>query len=177
MTTAIGISGSPSTTSKSRRLLAHGLLTLERDGIHGRIVDLGELPAAALLGREPAASLRDAVDGVVAANIVLLATPVYRASYSGLLKVFFDLLPPGALTGKVVVPMATGGSAAHALVIDHALRPLIASLGGLSTAAGVYGMDGQFGGDGAAAELIGAVEHAVREASALSTTLPSLSSR
>ena len=60
------------------------------------------------------------------------------AAYSGQLKAFFDLLPQAALAGKVAGLIATGAVAHHALAIDHALRPLVASLGGLSAAHAIY---------------------------------------
>jgi FMN reductase len=57
-----------------------------------------------------------------------VATPVYKASYSGLLKSWLDLMPQFGLTGKAVLPLATGGSAAHALALDYALRPVLTSM-------------------------------------------------
>jgi FMN reductase len=60
---------------------------------------------------------------------VVVGTPVYKASYSGVLKALLDLLPQYALTGKTVPPLVTGGSTAHVLAIDHALRPVLSSMG------------------------------------------------
>jgi FMN reductase len=164
MSEAIAISGSPSRESKSRRLLVHGVDRLARDGIHGRVVDLCDLPAGDLLGRARSAAIGDALAAVAAAPLVLVATPVYRASYSGLLKCFFDLLPQDALRGKVAIAMATGGSAAHSLVIDHGLRPLLASVGALVVATGIYGTDAQFSADGPDEALLALVNRAVTEA-------------
>jgi FMN reductase len=59
----------------------------------------------------------------------VVATPVYKASFSGLLKTLLDLLPQRALAGKVVFPLATGGTLAHVLVLDYALRPVLTALG------------------------------------------------
>src|SRR6266852_1938882 len=72
------------------------------------------------------------------------ALPIYRATYSGLLKVFFDLLPPDALARKVAIAIATGGGPSHLLAVDHGLRPLLASVGALVVATGIYGTDAQF---------------------------------
>jgi GNAT superfamily N-acetyltransferase len=58
-----------------------------------------------------------------------VATPVYQAAYSGLLKVFLDLLPQFAFRGKAVLPLVTGGSPAHVLAVDYALRPVLSQLG------------------------------------------------
>jgi FMN reductase len=123
------ISGSPKESSRSRRLL-DGLLANypSRDVICARI-DLGRLEADDLLGRTRSLAIADVLDSVYEADILAVSTPVYGASYSGLLKVFFDLFPAEALAGKVAVAVAAGGSPAHQLVLEHALRPLLASLG------------------------------------------------
>ena len=62
---------------------------------------------------------------VANAQLIVVATPVYKAAYSGLLKVFLDLLPQTALAGKTVLPLATGGSPHHMLALDCALRPVL----------------------------------------------------
>ena len=64
-----------------------------------------------------------------AASLSSSPTPVYKAAYSGLLKCLLDLLPQHALAGKTVLPLATGGSTAHVLAIDYALRPVLSSMG------------------------------------------------
>lgn len=171
----LAISGSPSSTSKSRRLLAYALERLRRDGAEARLVDLCDLPSDALLGRTRAPSVEAAVAAVAEAHVLLVGTPVYRASFSGLLKVFFDLLPQDALAGKVVIPIATGGTQAHQLVLDHSLRPLIASVGGVSVALGVYGTDAQFVGGEPDPVLIQRIDRAAVEALALAAQLSSAS--
>src|SRR5262245_38809846 len=168
----LGVSASPSgAASRSRELLELALAQLARAGASVTSVDLSRLSAAALLGREPDAAVTEALALVHGARILVVATPVYRATYSGLLKVFFDLLPHGALAGKVVVPIATGGSSAHQLAIDHGLRPLIASLGGLAAATGIYAQPEQFALGRAEPALVERVERAVAEAIDLSVTL------
>jgi len=89
-----------------------------------------ELPAQALLRAEfndPA--IVEAAALVAAADAVVVGTPVYKASYSGALKTFLDLLPQDGLAGKLVLPLATGGSQSHFLALDYGLRPVLASLG------------------------------------------------
>ena len=162
------ISGSPSRDSRSRQLLGRAARAFARAGARPLLVDLSQLPADALLGRTRAPPVDEALAAVADAQIVAVSTPVYRASYSGLLKVFFDLLPPGVLAGKVALPIATGGSAAHQLVIDHALRPLLASLDAMVVASGVYGTDSQFGPPtGPDAGLLARTDRAVQEALAI----------
>jgi FMN reductase len=63
------------------------------------------------------------------ADGLIIATPIFKASYSGLLKVFLDLLPQFALAGKAILPIATGGSAGHLLALDYGLRPVLQSMG------------------------------------------------
>ena len=163
MATALAISGSPSRQSKSRRLLEYGVTRLGERGIAATLLDLCDLPAGDLLGRTTSPAIERALAAIAEPRILLVATPVYRASFSGLLKVFFDLLPQDALAGKVALPIATGGGPAHALVIDHALRPLLASVGALVVSCGVYGIDSQFGAAAPDAALLARVDRGISE--------------
>jgi FMN reductase len=89
-----------------------------------------ELPASDLLaGVRDTPAVWEATDAVAHADGIVIATPVYKASYTGLLKVFLDLLPENALAGKVVLPLVTGGTIGHLLAIDYALRPVLTALG------------------------------------------------
>jgi FMN reductase len=166
---AVGISGSPSAASKSRALVEYALAQLGARGAVIELVDLAALPADALLGRRPAPETSGALDAVARARVVVAGTPVYRATYSGLLKVFFDLLPQDSLVGKIGIPLVTGHGLAHSLAVDHGLRPLFASLGATVVASGVYATSEQFVGCTPAPELFHAVDQAVREAVALAT--------
>jgi FMN reductase len=160
------ISGSPSPTSRSRTLLERArrrLAALDCDAV---VIDLASLPADALLGRRRDEQLARAIDTVAAANIIVASSPVYRATYSGLLKTFFDLLPQDALAAKVGVPILTGATVAHRLALDHGFRPLFASLGATSVSLGVYACDAQFE-DGPDQRLLEQVDHAIDEAVAL----------
>ena len=93
-----------------------------------------------------------------------MSTPVYRATFSGALKVFFDLLPQDALAGKTAVAVATGNTPGHLLAIDHGLRPLLASLGAVTVPTGVYGTDVQFKSGQVDARLLERLDRAVGEA-------------
>ena len=74
---------------------------------------------------------------------LLVATPIYKAAYSGLLKLFLDLLPTDGLRGKTVLPLATGGTVAHVLAIDYGLRPVLQSLGARHVLQGLFILDKQ----------------------------------
>jgi FMN reductase len=162
--TVVGVSGSPSATSKSRVLVEYALARLAERGVVTELVDLARLPADALLGRGSAPAVTAALEAAARARIVIAGTPVYRATYSGLLKLFFDLLPQDGLVGKVGVPIVTGHTAAHALSLDHGMRPLFASLGATVVASGVYAISAQFQDGRPSPELLRAVDRAAGEA-------------
>ena len=130
MSNVLVVSGSPSPTSKTELVgdhVAQRLAEYEWQTGHLRV---RTLPAAALLAADTTdPAIAEAADRVARADGIVLATPTYKASFSGLLKVFLDLLPQFGLTGKAVLPLATGGSTAHVLVLDYALRPVVHSLG------------------------------------------------
>src|SRR5690349_25053678 len=133
------------------------------------MVDLAGLPADPVLGRGASAAVAAAVAATIGARIIVAGTPVYRATYSGLLKVFFDLLPQDGLMGKIGVPIVTGHGAAHSLAVDHGMRPLSASLGATVVASGVYATSSQFQDGKPGPELLQAVDRSVHEALALAT--------
>jgi FMN reductase len=134
MTRVLAVNGSPSHPSRSRTLAVHVLDLLGG----GDVLDLAGLDPAALLALRSDPGVDAAVAQVAEADVLVVATPVYRATYTALTKSIFDLQQQGALAGTVVVPIATGYAAEHALAIDHGLRPLIASLEGWTTPTGIY---------------------------------------
>lgn len=145
MPSIVTIGGSPSATSKSAALLGLVRARLETFGITTAGVNVRDLPAEDLLfARSSALTIASAVELVASARGVVVATPIYKAAYSGILKAFLDLLPQDALAGKVVLPIATGGSLAHMLAIDYALRPVLSALGSTHILGGVYLQDSQF---------------------------------
>src|SRR5258705_9299663 len=165
----VGLSGSPKPVSRSRALLELTLAALERQGAgRSRLIDLAALPADALLGRREDRDVTEAIQAVLDSGIVVVSTPIYRATYSGLLKVFFDLLPQDALARKVAIAIATGGGPGHLLAVDHGLRPLLASGGALGVATGVYGTHAQFRGGVPEPALIERIERAALAAASLS---------
>ncbi|ARQ68455.1 NAD(P)H-dependent oxidoreductase [Streptomyces marincola] len=80
------------------------------------------------------------------ADVVVAATPVFRASYSGMFKHFFDFVDQYGLVNKPVILVATGGSDRHALVIEHALRPLFGFFQAATAPVGFYAKSGDFDG-------------------------------
>ena len=80
-----------------------------------------------------------------------------------------DLLPQDALAGKVAIPIATGGGPAHLLAVDHGLRAVLASVGALVVATGVYGTDAQFKNGVPEPVLVERIERAALEAASLAS--------
>jgi FMN reductase len=117
------LAGSPSTPSRSTRLLHHVGERLALLGHRYVKLHVRDLPAQALVHADfNDEVLRVAREQVAQADAVVIATPVYKAAYSGILKAFLDLLPQDGLRGKLVLPLATGGSQSHMLALDYGLQ-------------------------------------------------------
>lgn len=138
------IAGSPSDHSRTAALLEAAGQRLTFRGAQVDTLRVRDLPPHALVLADfgNPAVIR-ATAQVAAADIVVVATPVYKAAYSGVLKVFLDVLPQSAFKGKTVLPLATGGSPHHMLALDYALRPVLQSLGAKHILPGIYATDAQ----------------------------------
>jgi len=140
----VSLNGSPSATSRTQRLLEHLAARLSAQAYRLETVHVRELPAEALLhaaaGNERVAR---ALGQVERAAVVVIGTPIYKAAYSGLLKTFLDLLPRDGLRNKIVLPLASGGSAAHTLALDYALRPVLAALGAQHVLPSIFAVESQ----------------------------------
>ena len=162
---AVGISGCPlATTTPCRLLLQEALRALAAREARTELIDLTALPAEALLWRTTSPAVQEAIATVLGADIVVVSTPVYRATFSGALKVFLDLLPQDALAGKTAVAIATGNTPGHLLAVDHGLRPLLASVGAVTVPTGVYGTELQFKSGQVDARLLERLDRAIGEA-------------
>ena len=138
------IAGSPSERSRSATLLAQVGQRLAQHRIHAATLNIRNLDAQALLQAQfDHPDVVKAAQQVANAKVIVVATPVYKAAYSGVLKVFIDLLAQNALKGKTVLPLATGGSPHHMLALDYALRPVLQSLGPRHILPGIYASDAQ----------------------------------
>ena len=87
---------------------------------------------------------RSAIQAIETADALVVATPVYKGSYTGALKHLFDLVRPNALTGKPVLLAATGGSPLHGLVTEHQLRPLFGFFNALTLPTSIFALEGDF---------------------------------
>ena len=138
------LAGSPSTPSRSTRLLHHVGERLALLGHRYVKLQVRDLPAQPLLHADFGnAELRTARELVLGADAVVISTPVYKAAYSGILKSFLDLLPQDGLSGKLVLPLATGGSQSHMLALDYGLRPVLSALDAKHVLPSIYATDQQ----------------------------------
>jgi FMN reductase len=144
MTQIVAIAGSPSHPSRTHSLLDYAVQYLGQQEIQTAIISVRDLPAEDLVfGRYDSPNLKPAISLITQASGLIVATPVYKASYTGVLKAFLDLLPQKALVGKVVLPIATGGTIAHLLAIDYALKPVLSELGARHFISSIYAVDKQ----------------------------------
>ncbi|UKY54150.1 FMN reductase [Streptomyces inhibens] len=168
-----GLSSPSSTRLLADRLAESVRGELDAQG-HDVEIDVIELRALAvavannLVTGFPPPQLAAAIDAVTGADGLIAVTPVFTASYSGLFKSFFDLIDPDALTGKPVLVAATGGTARHSLVLEHALRPLFAYLRAVVVPTAVYAAseDWGSGGDAYTEGLPARIQRAGREMAA-----------
>ncbi|MFI6579679.1 NADPH-dependent FMN reductase [Embleya sp. NPDC050493] len=139
MATVLTVWGSPSATSRTGVVARHVAARLAADGHDVSTLAVRDLPAQALLHADFAdPHLRAALARVAEADALVIASPVYKAAYSGVLKTFLDVLPQFALRGKEILPVLTGGTPAHVLALDYALRPVLTSLGADHVAQGWF---------------------------------------
>lgn len=139
----VGLSGSP--TERSKTLLAIEVAVEHvadaYPSVETEIVNVRDYDVQFCDGRDPAkyeGDTRRVIDKIVEADALIVGTPMYRATYTGILKNVFDLIPNDALHGKPVGIVATGGSDHHFLAIEHELKPLIGFFQGLALPGGVY---------------------------------------
>ena len=152
MTSLVVVSAGLSVPS-STRLLADRLAAATAELVDDIAVTTIELRDLAhpltdhLLTGFPDETLATAIDAVRRADALIVVTPVFSASYSGLFKTFFDVLEEGTLDGKPVLVGATAGTARHSLVLEHALRPLFSYLHAVVVPTGVFAATEDFGND------------------------------
>ncbi|GAA3401320.1 NADPH-dependent FMN reductase [Paenibacillus hodogayensis] len=144
MSQVVLISGSPTASSRLNGILDFAQTILESSGIAVDRIIVRDLPPADLVhARFDSPDVEKALALIEQADAVVVATPVYKAAYTGVLKTFLDLLPQKALVRKTVLPLAIGGTIAHLLSIDYSLKPVLAALGATRLQTGAYIVDSQ----------------------------------
>ncbi|AWB90903.1 CE1759 family FMN reductase [Aeromicrobium chenweiae] len=153
MTRVVAISSGLSDPSSTRMLADRIVESIGRQSgdVSVEVVSLRELAHditdASLMGFA-SPRLQDVIDKVVAADGLVIAVPIFKASYPGLFKSFVDALDSDVLIGKPVLLAASGGTARHSLAIDHSLRPLMAYMQALVVPTGVFASPYDWGTDG-----------------------------
>ncbi|MEU1255819.1 FMN reductase [Streptomyces chartreusis] len=156
----------PSSTRLLGDRLAAAAVRTAAEPVEVEVVELRDLAveiAHNFTNGFPGRQLAAAIDAVTSADGLIVVTPVFSASYSGLFKSFFDVIEKDALAGLPVLIAATGGTARHSLVLEHALRPLFAHLRAVVVPTGVYAASEDWGAEG----LNGRIERAAGELAAL----------
>jgi FMN reductase len=144
MARVVIISGSPSASSRLEGVLQTVSNQLESAGLGVQLISVrDQSPEDLVYSKFDSPKIIQAVKDIEQADAVIVATPIYKASYTGVLKSFLDLLPQKGLQGKVVLPLAIGGTIAHLLAIDHALKPVLSALNAYHILNGVYVLDTQ----------------------------------
>lgn len=162
----VSVGGSPSLRSRSGVLLERSRDWLQERGVEVVTFQVREFPAEDLLyARFDSPQVRHFNELVAQADGLVVATPVYKASFAGALKTLLDLLPERALEHKVVLPIATGGSIAHMLAVDYALKPVLSALKAQETLQGIFADDSQvaYGEGTRPAQLAAALEQRLQD--------------
>lgn len=154
----VAVSGSlhePSKTTALVRAIADAVA--ERAAVEVELVELtaiGPSLAGALRRDQLPAEVEEKLKAIEASDLLIVGSPVYRASFTGLFKHLFDFVGQYALVGKPVLLAATGGGERHALIIEHQLRPLFAFFQALTLPLGVYASDTDFDGYTIASDVL-----------------------
>lgn len=156
MTSSIVVVSAGLANPSSTRLLADQLAAATDVALRGHgdaadisVIELRELAhplADHLLTGFASGALAEAIETVRHADGLIVVTPVFAASYSGLFKMFFEVLEPDLLRGKPVLLAATAGTPRHSLVLEHALRPLFSYLRAVTVPTAVFAATEDFGG-------------------------------
>jgi FMN reductase len=144
----VGVSGSVTRPSRTTALVQTVLDRIQaRSGVAVRLIELVDSAPHLFTALTPdrlAGEAKALVEAVEQADLLVIGTPVYRASYTGALKHLFDLVHYAAFVSKPVILTATGGSHLHGLVTEHQLRPLFGFLNALTLPTTVYAVETDF---------------------------------
>ncbi|TNJ61973.1 NADPH-dependent FMN reductase [Paenibacillus hemerocallicola] len=136
------VSGSPSRSSRLHGLTGYAESKLLQAGNTVETIYAADLPAEDLIKANFASTaIRQALQTIEKSDGLIVASPVYKAAYTGVLKTFLDLLPQKGLQGKVALPLFIGGTIAHLLSIDYALKPVLSAMSCTNILTGVYATD------------------------------------
>jgi FMN reductase len=136
--TILGVCGNPRPASRTLAVVQAAVAAIARefDGRDAGAIDLIELRTELFsFGSE---EMQKAIERVMQADVLVVGTPVYKASYTGVLKAFCDHIAHDQLASKLAVPLMVGGSLQHYLALETHLRPLLVELGATCATPGLY---------------------------------------
>ena len=143
----VGVSGSLREPSKTTALVRELIdQVAAREQVQTRLIEvatLGPLFAGALRREDLQPEVEDALRAIETADLLIVASPVYRASFTGLFKHLFDFVGQYALVGTPVLLAATGGGERHALILEHQMRPLFGFFQALTLPLGIFATEGE----------------------------------
>jgi FMN reductase len=165
----VGFSGNITRPSKTLAFVDHIAKDIaRRHGLAASVYDIEDLGPSFLTARRASdldARAQAILESIVSADVLVVGSPTYKGSYTGLFKHFFDLVDPSALRGKPVLLTATGGGDRHALIVEHQLRPLFGFFEAFALPTAVYAVDRDFAdGVPVSAPILKRLEQAVSEA-------------
>ena len=145
MTRVVAVVGNPKPASRTHRaaLELRDAIAARVDGAETGLVDLAELAPELLDPGSPARAA--ALEEAARADVLVVASPTYKATYTGLLKLFLDGYGPAPLAGTLAVPLMVGAAPHHALAVDVHLTPLLLELGARCPARGIYLTEAELG--------------------------------
>ena len=142
MSRVVILSGSPNASSRLNGMTNFVRQALAEAGLQTAIIQVIDLPPEDLVyANFNSPSILAANELIEAADAVVIASPVYMASYTGVLKAYIDLLPQKGFEHKLIAPVFIAGSMAHMLAVDYALKPMLASMGANHFTKTVYATD------------------------------------
>ncbi|MGO6969387.1 FMN reductase [Rhizobium leguminosarum] len=167
----VGFSGNLARPSSTRRFVESVTQSLAKQaGLQHAVFDVEDLGTSLAAARsaadlDPAA--RKVIRTIIEAEALVIGSPTYKGSYTGLFKHVFDLLDPADLRGKPVILTATGGGDRHSLVVEHQLRPLFAFFEAFVLPTAIYASSRDFTDGIPSTAILGRVNQALAEASVL----------
>ena len=144
----LGVSGNLTRPSKTRVFIDHIVGQVAKNiGASSATFDIEDLGPSFVHARRMGdldPSARNIVEQLSSAVVLVVGSPTFKGSYTGLFKHFFDLLDPSSLKGKPVILAATGGGERHSLIVEHQLRPLFGFFEALTIPTAIYASDKDF---------------------------------
>lgn len=142
MTKVLLISGSPTSQSRLNGVIQYASDYLQADDLEVEVLSVIDLPPEDLIfAKFQSEAVVAANKKVEEADVIIVSSQVYKASFTGVLKTYLDLLPQKAFENKIVFPLVLGGSVAHLLTIEYSFKPVLTVLGADVVLSGVYLVD------------------------------------